>query len=285
MADASPSQLTIVTVLKDDNKGFLRTATSLFQQIDKSFEWVIIDGSRDIFVSEFLSKEIIEPIRITYVKENPQGIYHAMNLGWRSATGEFVLFLNAGDFFARSDSTQIILSNTSEEFDFFGYAVIHVNAKNEFYDISTPNIIDVSKSESHANINHQGVVMKKSILEALGGFDETFLFAADSKLLDESLRISRYCLLNDILVAFTYGGVSSQNHKKVWDEILRYRTLMFSTFDLWLMNQKSGIRKFLLDPHPIWFLRHLSKLFIKMRMRSIMRRHGAQIKTLDLLNH
>jgi hypothetical protein len=283
MREGFSTRLTVVTVLKDDNMGFLRTADSLFQQINLSFEWVIIDGSRLSFVSDFLAANVPAAIKTTYVRENPQGIYPAMNSGWQSSSGEFIMYINAGDFFVRSDSTQVILSQLADNIDVNAYVVVHVNTTNKVYAKSIPSIVDVGSTEKHAIMNHQGVVMRKSIFETLGGFDESFAFAADGKLLDESLKKYNFVLRDEILVAFTFGGASSQNHRRVWKEISRYRTITFSRFDFWIMCHKSNLRTFLFGSHSNWLIRILSEVFIATRMRRIVRENSDQFRLFDLL--
>jgi glycosyltransferase involved in cell wall biosynthesis len=283
MGDGFSTRLTVVTVVKDDDMGFLRTAASLFQQINLSFEWVIIDGSRLSFASDFLAANAPAAIKITYIRENPQGIYPAMNSGWQSSSGEFIMYVNAGDFFVRSDATQVILSQLSDNIDVNAYVVVHVNTTNKVYAKSIPSIVTVGSNEKHAIMNHQGVVMKKSIFETLGGFDESFAFAADGKLLDESLKKYNFVLRDEILVAFSFGGASSQNHRRVWKEISRYRTITFSRFAIWIMYYKSSLRTFLFGSHSNWLFRILSEVFIARRMRRIVRENSDQFKLFDLL--
>ena len=65
-------------------------------QTFKDFEYIIIDGG-----STDGSKELIKQYgdKFSYwVSEKDNGIYHAMNKGIGIAKGEYLLFLNSGDW-------------------------------------------------------------------------------------------------------------------------------------------------------------------------------------------
>lgn len=89
-------KLSIITVNLNNKDGLQKTIESVISQTCKDFEWIIIDGgsvdgSKDII--EKYSKEIDY-----WVSESDQGIYHAMNKGILRSHGEYLLFLNSGDY-------------------------------------------------------------------------------------------------------------------------------------------------------------------------------------------
>lgn len=76
----------IVTITKDNPRGFSRTKQSVEDQTSKNHEWIVIDGN----------------------KESDTGIYNAMNKGLSRAKGKYVVFLNGGDAFATSDTLDMV---------------------------------------------------------------------------------------------------------------------------------------------------------------------------------
>ncbi len=85
----------IVTFNASDDLG--RTLQSVFEQTYTNYEVVIIDGE-----STDTTLEIIQTYeeKIDYwVSEKDSGIYAAMNKGIKVAKGEYLQFLNAGDYF------------------------------------------------------------------------------------------------------------------------------------------------------------------------------------------
>ncbi len=77
--------------------------------IDQNFsdkEYIVIDGS-----SSDSTLEIIEKYRDSIdilVSEKDDGIYHAMNKAVNKASGEWVIFMNAGDIFANANVLEYV---------------------------------------------------------------------------------------------------------------------------------------------------------------------------------
>ena len=97
--------LSIVTVVRNDLRGLTRTLRSIEAQLGVlrtlSTELLIVDG-----VSDDGSREVAEAFRdqralpVRVLGQPPQGVYPAMNLGWRQARGEWLIYANAGDLLA-----------------------------------------------------------------------------------------------------------------------------------------------------------------------------------------
>ena len=92
-------KLTIVTINLNDAKGLQKTLDSVWsRQSFSDFEHIVIDGA-----STDGSVEIIRKYadRLAYwVSEPDTGIYNAMNKGIVRAKGDYLLFLNSGDWLA-----------------------------------------------------------------------------------------------------------------------------------------------------------------------------------------
>jgi hypothetical protein len=206
-----------------------------------------------------------------------------MNAGWKAAQGEHILFLNAGDFFASTKSTTILSGSLKSDLDFVAYPVIHLNFENIVYAISIPKIIQNGQSEKHAIMNHQGVIMKKSLLDALGGFDESMRYASDGKLLDAAINISNFVFRDEIIVAFSFGGASALNHKKVWSEISNYRTITQTPFEIWRMGIKTQLRGLLFRNYSNRHIRKMLNGFLVRRMQRVLINYEDQLERLDLI--
>ena len=89
-------KLSIITVNLNNRIGLERTINSVVSQTFKDFEWIVIDGG-----STDGSKELITQYAnhfAYWVSEPDKGIYNAMNKGIKVAKGEYLLFLNSGDW-------------------------------------------------------------------------------------------------------------------------------------------------------------------------------------------
>ncbi len=95
------SIFTIITVNRNRCHGLRATLQSIQAQTYSKFELIVVDGhstdESNAVIESF--KEIITRVE----KDKESGIYAAMNQGARLATGEWVIFMNAGDVFFDSD--------------------------------------------------------------------------------------------------------------------------------------------------------------------------------------
>ena len=97
-------KLSIITVNLNNRDGLQKTIDSVICQTFRDFEWIVIDGG-----STDGSKELIEHYSdhfAYWVSEPDKGIYNAMNKGTKIAQGEYIQFLNSGDWYCHSDSLE-----------------------------------------------------------------------------------------------------------------------------------------------------------------------------------
>ena len=91
-------KLSIITIHFNDIHGLKTTLVSLRQYLrDKRIEWIFIDGGSELYGADVGVVEEIRLLADHFISEPDNGIYDAMNKGTRLATGDYVLFLNAGD--------------------------------------------------------------------------------------------------------------------------------------------------------------------------------------------
>ena len=84
-----------------------KTCKSIVNQTFQGFEWIVIDGGSNRQTLDIFEKY---KDRIDYfVSEKDNGRYHAMNKGLRVAKGEYVNFMNAGDYFNGHDVLEKII--------------------------------------------------------------------------------------------------------------------------------------------------------------------------------
>ena len=90
------SKVSVVTVTYNNAHGLTQTLRSLEKLQHQPDEIIIIDGkSNDDTVAVVLHYS--DTLNITFVCEEDDGIYHAMNKGLHLVSGDFVHYLNAGD--------------------------------------------------------------------------------------------------------------------------------------------------------------------------------------------
>lgn len=92
-------QLSIITVNYNNNPGLLLTLDSIKKQQFTNYEHIIIDAaSTDGSLDTILEYAKGNPHLTYWVSEPDKGIYDGMNKGIDHASGEYLLFMNSGDF-------------------------------------------------------------------------------------------------------------------------------------------------------------------------------------------
>ncbi|MDD4593433.1 MAG: glycosyltransferase family 2 protein [Parabacteroides sp.] len=103
MNDLRPVKITIVTVTYRAMKLLPVTLQSVEDQNYPFVEHVIVDGKSEDGTMDLLQKykernEVAHQVHeIKILSESDEGLYDAMNKALKMATGDYVLFLNAGD--------------------------------------------------------------------------------------------------------------------------------------------------------------------------------------------
>ena len=91
-------KISVVTVCFNASHLIEATVRSVVGQTYADVEYIVIDGNSTDGTTDIIRRY---EDRITYwVSENDKGIYDAMNKGIAAATGDYIIFMNAGDRFA-----------------------------------------------------------------------------------------------------------------------------------------------------------------------------------------
>jgi len=218
--------LSIITVVKDDPEGLQRTLTSIDAQGELDAEVVIVDGSSNALEDVTLSSL---PWRI--VRQSPRGIYSAMNAGLESVSGEYVYFLNAGDTLSDSDTLRRILDGLRESPEsVWAFGTV------QFYDESANPLPEPPWSYESERGRlfargvfpaHQGVVARTDALRHLGGFDESYIVAADYKLILQLSTLASPIRWTWPIARFQQGGTSTRRWRTALREFHRARLDVF----------------------------------------------------------
>ena len=109
-------KLSIITVVKNDEKNIEKTIKSIVFQKKKDYEYIIIDGkSNDGTITKIRKyKKKIDKI----ISKKDKGIYDAMNKGLKLSKGEIIVFCNSGDFFYKNSLNKVISLFEANNYDF-----------------------------------------------------------------------------------------------------------------------------------------------------------------------
>lgn len=201
--------ISIITINYNDGIGLKRTIESVLPILEKDIEYLVIDGgSKDI--SERVLSDNAQYID-KLVSEPDSGIANAFNKGIKLASGQYLMFINAGDTISDGGIAKIRDSLRTDEKE----SLVHIGRIRLPY--SRKEVIagiEISKCRQMLRnyLPHQGMVIKATCFERFGLYDETFHLGMDYewslRLLDDWNKISFH---KEVYAVMDTGGISMSN--------------------------------------------------------------------------
>jgi putative colanic acid biosynthesis glycosyltransferase len=190
----------IVTVTRNNIEGLRRTQAGIAAQTFPEYEWLVADGGSTDGTVDFL-----KTTQAHWLTEKDRGIYDAMNKGLTHASGDYVLFLNAGDEFAAPDTLQKIaarLARAGELPDFIYGDALEAG----HYKTARAH----TKMKRGMFTHHQAMLYRRGAAADLR-YDLSYAIAADYDFTARFLKTAHSVLYCPFPVCrFEPGGISQQ---------------------------------------------------------------------------
>lgn len=202
---------------------------SVLAQDYPDIEYIIVDGASTDGSVEVI-RDAIEghEDRVKFISEPDHGMYEAINKGIRMATGDYIGLVHSDDFLYSPHTISDIAKRLKEtRADFLYGDGLFVNAEN------TDKVVRkwIGGTYRLWKVRHGWLPLhptcyiRRDVMEKLGGYDESYMIAADTDLL------VRYLLDNHVktdylkkyIVRMRMGGMSTDNSRraKMWKEDIR----------------------------------------------------------------
>lgn len=206
--------ISIVTICFNNLDGLQKTYASIIDQSYREFSWIVIDGGSNDGSLEFLKglkKDSI--IDLNYISEPDNGVYDAMNKGIKMSFGDYIIFLNAGDYFYSNDILKDIFSNYADE-----YALIYGNYFRELKNgqlalITAKPIYYIYHS---LPTSHQAIFYNRKKLSDLR-YNLKYKISSDYFLTAKFIKTLNlienkdYLIVDEAISVFEYNGMSRNN--------------------------------------------------------------------------
>ncbi len=186
-----PPLISIITPVYNCENFLTETFASLQNQSFKNFEHIVIDGgSTDKTVDLIKSNQA----QVAYwISEKDNGMYNAINKGFRQAKGEILAYLNADDLYFPDTLQKVANAYQQEKFDLlYGnteYMDEHGNKrfvyKNSAY--SSKSIFSIKRIP----FAQPAAFWSRELYNSLGGFDENYRLVADSKFFFQAFQTAK----------------------------------------------------------------------------------------------
>jgi len=201
--------LSIITINYNNALGLQKTIESILTQSFREFEYIIIDGaSTDGSVA--IIKEHENSINY-WISEQDKGVYNAMNKGLDKATGDYVLFMNSGDFLYNNTVLKDVLDEVTLKNDLVYGDVLLKHEVNNWERLQkhpqTPPFSYFFKQ----TICQQACFIKRTLFDSIFYFNESYKICADWEFLIYAIYIKKvnFKKIDTIIAIYDMQGISS----------------------------------------------------------------------------
>ncbi len=216
--------ISVITVAYNAATDIEQTIQSVLEQTYPHIEYLVLDGASTDNTVNIVKKY---ETQLKWQSEPDQGLYDAMNKGLQKASGDFVLFMNAGDVFYQNDVLEKVFAQHTPDTDILYGDVMMVSEQGKKLGLRsqlTPHRLPEKLSWKDMRfgmvVSHQAFIARRSIVPA---YIENNL-CADIDWVIQCLKKSKKTLNTKTVIAgFQTGGLSRQRHRESLED--RYRVL------------------------------------------------------------
>lgn len=223
----------IITVTYNAARTLPRTLGSVGEQTCRLFEHIIIDGGSTDGTLALIEADVAgSPGRIV-VSEPDHGLYDAMNKGMGLASGDYLIFLNAGDRFASAGTLQLIADKIMAN-DYPGVVYGQTDLVDDTGHRIGPRHLTAPPTLSYADfargmlVCHQAFVVLRRIAPP---YSLRYRFSADYDWCIKCLQHSRSNVYaGTVLIHYLAEGLTTANHRASLRERFRIMCRYYGLF-------------------------------------------------------
>lgn len=196
--------ISIITICRNVADDLERTIRSVESQTFREYEYIVVDGNSTDNTLDVIKQH--QSVITKWVSEPDKGIYDAMNKGIKMASGEWLIMMNAGDYFAAPNVLEMVFAREIPMNKTFMYS--------DVYGLR-PNGERILRplSWEKGNMIHQTVIYRKSLHELFGYYHVTKPLIISDYLFFISVPREQVMKLEDVVIAvYEGGGVSAQGN-------------------------------------------------------------------------
>ena len=190
--------VSVVTVCRNSRMALLSTMRSVETQTYPNLEYIIVDGASEDGTVNVLNT--YEGRLSAWVSEPDKGIYDAMNKAVGIATGQWVIFMNAGDVFASTNVLSDIFAELRDCDVIYGDVIKNGTVKQA----------EIPHNSHRMYYCHQSALTLRDCLLRFP-FDCRHTMSADYKQMKQMyLAGCRFIQLHFPIAKYDMGGVSNR---------------------------------------------------------------------------
>ena len=229
----------IITVTYNAAETLPATLASVKEQSCKLYEYIVMDGVSKDNTVQLATDANITNARI--ISSPDKGLYDAMNKAIDVATGEYLIFLNAGDAFHSPDTLQKI-ADVIMNHDFPGIVYGQtqlVNANRQRIGdrhLTAPEELTLKSFAEGMLVCHQAFIALRRIV---GHYDLRYRFSADYEWCIRCLQHSRNNVyIPHTIIDYLSEGLTTANRKASFKERFKIMCYYYGTIPTVLRHLK-----------------------------------------------
>ncbi len=215
-------KFSIITIVYNGEALIEGTMQSVLNQTFTDYEYLIVDGaSKDNTLSIVQEIALNRPLSINNIKwisEPDKGLYDAMNKGLRLATGDFVLFLNAGDRLFETTTLEKMAAAATPATDIlYGETMLVDDARNHIGTRTDLTVQKLPEKLTWQSMRYGMVVCHQSFLPARKWAPQYMEgnLAADIDWVIKCLQKAQNVTDTHLIISeYLMGGVSKKRHQQ-----------------------------------------------------------------------
>lgn len=233
--------VSIITVCWNASKTIEKTIQSVMAQTYDNVEYVVVDGNSTDQTVDILNR-YVDSIDY-FVSEPDTGLYHAMNKGLELAQGEYILLLNADDWYQPETVARLVAAKEYSGCDFVGALARYIN------DNGTSHVLRTMPFEHSVllrmPLRHETMLIPADLYDKMGPYNTDYPIIADYEYTIRLLQAgATYYEVREPFLNFSTGGVSNTATDRVGEETRKLMKQVFpflSAGDLARMTDHANV--------------------------------------------
>jgi glycosyltransferase involved in cell wall biosynthesis len=220
-------RVTVVTISFNAEKFIRQTLESVLTQDYPNLEYFVIDGASKDATPDIIREYVDAQSSTTYrqriawfITERDSGVTEAFNKGITRSTGDYIGFMNAGDYFASPDALSRLFDVHDAEIP---ADIIYGKARLTFEQAPEKIVGTAALPYSKMPTAHQAMYYHSSVWQRFGRFPDDYRYAMDYEHYHRLRSKARFTFA-DVIVAerpLTAARNSFGNPSRTYREYLR----------------------------------------------------------------
>lgn len=245
-------RISVVTIVYNCVNTLEKTIQSVLSQTYSEIEYIIIDGQSDDGTMELIKK--YETFISKIISERDKGISDAFNKGIQYCTGEYLIFLNAGDTFSDNQViSQAVRELEKQPVDILFYKV---RVSNKIFIPAEKYNNDEIRIWNDCQVPHQGAFIHQNVFKNIGGFLVTLKIRMDFEFFARCRKLQySHKYIPSVIIDYEEGGTSmkAENSKIFYTEGLGIKIMygmkiyftdwIYLLVPKWMREMKQKLRR------------------------------------------